>query len=145
MIIAIDLFKFQENLEFRLTKKTWNAIIKVQQNLERLNVMDKDKILAAARNEKHKGKEFENKESARSGLLSSAIALIVGISLFLLEYLVRDSVNIGLIAVGMTACGVDYLYTGVKLKQHYKTVIGTVQLLIAILFVLLFIAKVVTV
>ena len=107
--------------------------------------MDKDTILAAARNEKHKGKEFENKESARSGLLSSAIALLVGVGLFLLEYFVRDSVNIGLIAVGMTACGVDYLYTGVKLKQHYKTVIGTVQLLIAILFILLFIAQVVTV
>ena len=107
--------------------------------------MDKDTILAAARNEKHKGKEFENKESARSGLLSGAIALFVGIGLFLLEYFVRDSVNIGLVAVGMTACGVDYLYTGVKLKQHYKTVIGTIQLLIAILFCLLFIAKVVTI
>ena len=107
--------------------------------------MDKDTILAAARNEKHKGKEFENKESARSGLLSSAIALLVGICLFLLDFFVRDSVNIGLIAVGMTACGVDYLYTGVKLKQHYKTIIGTVHLLIAISFVILFIAKVVTV
>ena len=119
--------------------------MEVQQNLERVNVMDKDTILAAARNEKHKGKEFENKESARSGLLSSAIALLVGIGLFLLEYFVRDSVNIGLIAVGMTACGVDYLYTGVKLKQHYKTVIGTVQLLIALLFILFFVAKVVAV
>lgn len=105
--------------------------------------MDKDQILAAARNEKHKGKEFENKESARSGLLSSAIALIVGIGLFLLEYFVRESVNLGLIAVGVTACGVDYLYTGIKLKQHYKTVIGAVQLLVAILFVLLFVTKVV--
>jgi hypothetical protein len=128
-----------------LTKKTWNVNIEVQQNLERVNVMDKDTILAAARNEKHKGKEFENKESARSGLLSSAIALLVGIGLFLLEYFVRDSVNIGLIAVGMTACGVDYLYTGVTLKQHYKTVIGTVQLLIALLFILFFVAKVVAV
>ena len=138
----------KKSWSFILTKKTWNDIIEVQQNLERMNVMEvteKSKILAAARNEKHKGKEFENKESARSGLLSSAIALIVGIGLFLLEYFVRDSVNIGLIAVGMTACGVDYLYTGVKLKQHYKTVIGSVQLLVAILFILFFVAKVVAV
>lgn len=107
--------------------------------------MDKEKILADARNEKHKGKEFEIKESARSSLLSSSIALIVGIILFWLEYFVRDSVNIGLLAVGMTACGVDYLYTGIKLKQHYKTVIGVIQLLFALLFILLFVVKVVAV
>ena len=118
--------------------------MELQQNLERLNVMDKDKILAAARNEKHKGKEFENKESARSSLLSSAIALFVGFALFLLEYFVKGSVNIGLIAIAMTAAGVDTLYAGIKLKRPYKTVIGVVQLLIAVLFVLFFIAKVVS-
>ena len=105
--------------------------------------MDKDTILAAARNEKHKGREFENKESARSGLLSSAIALLVGIGLFLLEYFVRDSVNIGLIAVGMTAAGVDSFYEGIKLNRHYMTAIGIIQMLIATFAILLFVAKVV--
>ena len=38
--------------------------------------MNKDKILAAARNEKYQGKEFENKETTRSGLLGSAIVKI---------------------------------------------------------------------
>ena len=41
----------------------------VQQNLERFGVMDKETILAAARSDKHRGKEFENKETARSGEL----------------------------------------------------------------------------
>ena len=126
-----------------MTKKTWNVIVKVQQNLERLNDMDKDKILAAARNEKHRGKEFENKETTRSGLLGSAIAMFVGLALFLLEYFLKDSVNIGLIAVGMTATGVDALYEGIKLKRYYMTVIGIIQILIALFAILLFIAKVV--
>ena len=128
-----------------MTKKTWNAIIEVQQNLERANVMDKEKILAAARNEKYRGREFENKETTRSGLLGSAIALLVGIVLFLLEYFVNDSVNVGLIAVGMTAAGVDSFYEGIKLKRHYMTIIGIIQMLAAIFAILLFIAKVVVV
>jgi len=127
-----------------LTKKTRNDTIEVQQNLERINIMDKEKILAAARSDKHRGEEFENKETARSGLLSSAIALLVGVVLFLLEYFLKDTVNVGLIAVGVTAAGVDSLYEGIKLKRHYMTVIGIVQLLAAIFAILFFIAKVVS-
>ena len=54
-----------------LTKKTRNAIIEVQQNLERMTVMDKEQILNAARNEKHRGKEYENKEEIRSSALGA--------------------------------------------------------------------------
>lgn len=128
-----------------MTKKTWNAIIKIQQNLERIDFVDKEKILAAARSDKYRGKEFENKETTRSGLLGSAIALIVGVALFLLEYFVKDSVNVGLIAVGMTAAGVDSFYEGIKLKRHHMTIIGIIQILAAIFAILLFIAKVVVV
>lgn len=113
--------------------------------MERVSIMDKEKILAAARNEKHRGKEFENKETTRSGLLGSAIAMLVGLVLFLLEYFLKDSVNIGLIAVGMTATGVDALYEGIKLKRHHMTIIGIFQMLIAFFAILLFIAKVVAV
>ena len=110
-----------------------------------MDFMDKEKILAAARSEKYRGKEFENKETTRSGLLGSAIALLVGVALFMLEYFVKDSVNVGLIAVGMTAAGVDAFYEGIKLKRHYMTIIGIIQLLVAIFAILLFIAKVVAV
>ncbi len=115
----------------------------VQQNLERFGVMDKETILAAARSDKHRGKEFENKETARSGLLGSALALFVGIALFLLEYFVKNTVNMGLVAVGLTAAGVDSFYEGVRLKRHHMTVIGIVQILAAIFAILIFIAKVV--
>lgn len=107
--------------------------------------MDKEKILAAARSNKRRGEEFENKEAARSNLLSGAIALLVGVALFLLEYFLNDSVNVGLIAVGMTAAGVDSFYEGIKLKRHSMTVIGAIQMLAAIFAILIFIAKVVSV
>ena len=105
--------------------------------------MDKEKILSAARNEKHRGEEFEKKETARSSLLGGAIALLVGIVVCALEYVILDSVNVGLIAVGMTAAGVDSFYEGIKLKRHHMTVIGVIQLLVAVFAILLFVAKVV--
>lgn len=111
--------------------------------MERIDLMDKEAILAAARSDKHRGKEFENKETARSGLLGSAIALFVGVALFLLEYYINNSVNIGLVAVGLTAAGVDSFYEGIKLKRHYMTLIGVIQILAAIFAILIFIAKVV--
>ena len=108
-----------------------------------MDITDKNKILAMAQNDKYRGKEFENKKTTRSGLLGSAIALFVGAALFLLEYFLKGSINVGLIAVGMTAVGVDSLYEGIKLRRHYKTAFGVAQILLAILFILAFVAKVV--
>ena len=62
----------------------------------------------------------------------------------MLEYFINGTVNVGLIAVGMTAAGVDSIYEGIKLKRNYMTVIGIVQLLVAIFAILIFIAKVVS-
>ena len=103
--------------------------------------MDKDKILEAARKNKSRGKEYEKKESIRSGLVGTLVALTVGIALFLVEYLVANSVNVGMIAVGMTACGVQSLYEGVMLKKSYLILMGVIQSAIAILAIVLFVVK----
>ena len=42
--------------------------------------MNNEKILEAARKNKNRGKEFEQKESTRSSLLGSLVALLVGIA-----------------------------------------------------------------
>lgn len=44
--------------------------------------MNNEKILEAARKNKNRGKEFEQKESTRSSLLGTLVALLVGIGLF---------------------------------------------------------------
>ncbi len=101
--------------------------------------MNNEKILEAARKNKNRGKEFEQKESTRSSLLGTLVALLVGIGLFLLEYFINNSVNIGFIAVGMTALGVQSLYEG----KLYLTVIGAIQTLIALIAILAFVWQVV--
>ena len=111
--------------------------------LGRISNMNNEKILEAARKNKNRGKEFEQKESTRSSLLGTLVALLVGIGLFLLEYFVNNSVNIGFIAIGMTASGVQSLYEGLKVKRHYLTVLGAVQTLIAIIAILAFVGQVV--
>ena len=105
--------------------------------------MDNKAILEAARNNKGRGQEYENKESVRSSLLGSAIAIFVGVILFLVEYYAKDSVNVSLIAVGMTAACVQSLYEGIKTKKTHLIVIGCVELIIVIFALLIFIAQVV--
>ena len=107
--------------------------------------MDKDQILKAARTDKHRGKEFENKESVRSSLLGSAVSILLGIGLFLIEYFIQGSVNVGLIAVGMTAASVQWLYEGIKVKKIFLIIAGAFAGIIALLFILLFVAQVVAV
>lgn len=107
--------------------------------------MDKERILAAARNDKHRGQEYENKESIRGILLGELITLIIGVGLFLLEYYMKNSINIGLIAVVLTAAGVDSLYEGIKLKKLHLTMVGSLMCLGAIVAILFFIRPVVLV
>ena len=106
--------------------------------------MEKHNILEAAQNNKNRGKEYESKESVKSSLLGSAIAIIVGTALFLIEYFVKDSVNVSLIAVGITAACVQSLYEGIKTKKTYLIIIGCFQLIIVVFAILLFIAQVVS-
>lgn len=107
--------------------------------------MEKDKILAAARTDKNKGKEYEHKQSIRGSLLSVACAVFVGIGLFLLEYLVKGTLNFGLIAVGMTAGGAQYLYEGITVKKVSLIVIGAIHSIVALFCILVFIGQVVLV
>lgn len=103
--------------------------------------MDTEKILETARKSKSRGMEYENKETTRSSMLGSFIALLVGISLFLVEYFVMNSVNVGMIAVGMTAASVQSLYEGIKLKKLYLIVFGIIQVIITIFAILIFIRQ----
>ena len=107
--------------------------------------MDKERILAAARNDKYRGQEYENEETSRASLLSVFISLTVGIGLFLLEFFVKKTINIGLLAVGLTTAGVDSLYEGIKLNRRHITIMGIIMSLLAIVAILLFIAQVVLV
>lgn len=105
--------------------------------------MNNEKILEAARKNKIRGKEFEQKESTRSSLLGALAALLVGIGMFLLEFLVNKSINLSFIAVMLTASGVQSLYEGIRVKKVYLTVLGAIQTLLALITVSVFVWQVV--
>jgi hypothetical protein len=129
------------------------GILVDKQNLECYNestiklgkgeVMENNKILEAARKNKNRGKEYENKESVRSNLLGSMVAILIGITLFLIEYFVQNSINVSLIIVGMTAACIQSLYEGVKNKKVYLIIIGVFETLVVIFGLFVFIAQVV--
>ena len=105
---------------------------------------NRDNILKAAQMEHYSGKEYENRASIKGSLLASFVSLIIGTILFLFEYFVNKTWNIGLIAVAMTASSVQLLYEGIKLKIVWKIVVGTIEALIALFFSLGFIGQVIS-
>ena len=105
--------------------------------------MDKESILAAARSDTYRGQEYERKESVRSNLLSSAIALIVAGILLIIEFWATKRWNLSLIIIILIFAGVDSLYEGIRFKKGRTITIGTIQLLGAVFFTLLFVCQVV--
>lgn len=105
--------------------------------------MENKKILEAARNNKYRGREYENKESVRGNLLGTIVAILTGIVLFGMEYLLENSVNIGLLIVGLTTVCVQALYEGIKNKKVYLIIIGGIETLVDLVLFLIFIVLVV--
>ena len=103
--------------------------------------MDNEKILAAAREEKNRGQEYEYKELTRSSLLGLIVALLVGIFLFIVKYIATDSISVELIAVGMTAFGVQSFYESIKVKKTYLSIVGIIQIIIALFVILVFVGQ----
>ena len=106
--------------------------------------MKHEEILAAARREKSKGKEFENKTSLRSGIIGMLISLIVGGGLFIIEYCYKGSLNWGFLAIIFAGNSVDRLYEGIKTRKGWLIVWGVVLVLLAIITILAFVNQMVT-
>ena len=105
--------------------------------------MDRENILAKARSDKNRGKEYENKQSMRGGLLGAYLAVLLGLALSFVEYFAKGTLNFGLIAVGATALGVQYLFEGITIKKVYLIIAGIIYFVLAIFLVLVFISQVV--
>ena len=105
--------------------------------------MDRESILAKARTDKNRGKEYENKQSIRGSLLSAIFAILLGIVLFFVEYCSKGTLNFGLIAIGATAVGVQYLFEGITVKKIHMIIAGAIFALLAAIFILIFIGQVV--
>lgn len=104
---------------------------------------NKEDILKAAQKETYFGKEYEDRVVTNGTLLATGISLLVAIILFLTEYFVKRTWNIGLFAVTATVLSVYLLYEGIKVKSAWKIIAGSILALGAVVFILWFIGQVI--
>ena len=107
------------------------------------NKRTKEEILNAAKNDNEMGREYEHKIEARGGLVSSLTVLIIVGVLFFVQYLNQKTWNFGLLAVLFASHSSQYLYEGIKTKKVWKTIVSSIEILIAILFIIVFIGQVI--
>ena len=98
--------------------------------------LKKESILEAARNEKSRGMEYENRTGISGGLIALLAALAVGTVLFLIELFSRGTLNLALITLLMTAAGTDLLYEGIRMRSVWRIIAGGIQALLALFFAL---------
>lgn len=105
--------------------------------------MENKKILEVARKNTTRGKEYESKALEKSNTVGIIVSTIVGCALFWLEYFIRHTLNIGLVAVCLAAVGIQSLYEGIKIKKTRLIIVGSVETIMAVVCVLIFIVQVV--
>ena len=75
--------------------------------------------------------------------MSAIFAILLGIALFFVEYCAKGTLNFGLITIGATAVGVQYLFEGITVKKIHMIIAGAIFALLAAIFILIFICQVV--
>lgn len=104
---------------------------------------NKEEILKAAQKSRKYG-EYEVNTEHYGSIFASSAAIIIAVLLFLLEYIVKGSGNIGFLGVSLTFTCVLYLYTGIKLKSVIKIILGSVFGVFALIFLFVFIRQVIS-
>lgn len=106
--------------------------------------MDNERILEAARKNKGRGDEYENRVASRGTLWSTFVSLFVTGVLLFTEYCSKGTANIGLLAVLFTTLSVQYLHDGIKMRKVVFIIIGSVELLVAIACLFVYLGQVVS-
>lgn len=86
--------------------------------------MDREEILAAARENKAKNEEYENDTSIRGGNFSILIGLLIGIVIVLVEMLVTRKVNFGLSTTIFATASIQAIYDAVRLRKKGAAIWG---------------------
>ncbi len=104
--------------------------------------MNRDEILAAARENGIKNEEYERQTLLRGDNVSAIIGVSLGVILFVTELIVRKKLNIGLMTVLFTMSGIQFIYEGIKLHKRICVIIGIYIAIMAVLSLLLFIGDI---
>ena len=103
-----------------------------------------EEILEAAKNNKMRGMEYENRVGTKSNIFGFLVTLIIGTVLGLVEYFVRKTLNLALLVLLFSAGAVQMLYEGIRLKSVWQIVLGSIEALLAIFFAIAFIGQVIS-
>lgn len=104
--------------------------------------MDRDKILAEAKKNSRRGKEYEDNIASRGDLLGLLAAFIVYVLLSLIEYINKGTYNMGATAVILSACGTQCLYEGIKMKHIISIIAGSILTIGAVITILIVLGQV---
>ena len=108
--------------------------------------MDREEILASVQKDKSgRGKEFEHQTAFRSGVLCMLITIIVGTTLFLIEYFVKGNINWGFLTIAYSGICADQVFIGIKTNKALKIIMGTLAGFVALIALLMFFNGMVTV
>ena len=101
--------------------------------------MNRDEILAAAREKGIKNQEYENHTLIKSGNIATAIGMIIGAILFLVELFVDKNINMALATVIFSIAATQSIYEGIKLHKKICLIVGCFIAVLAMLSLLLFV------
>ena len=104
--------------------------------------MNRDEILAAAKNSAGMHNEYEDSVADRGTLWSVAALFIVSIALFAVRYFVTGGVDVGIIAVLMAVSGTELIYRWKKLKEKKNLIFGILQLTISLIAIIAYVGQV---
>ena len=105
--------------------------------------MNRDDILAAARERGNKNDEYERQTLLRGDNVSAISGTLLGIILFLMELLFKKKLNIGLVTLLFSMSAIEFIYEGIKLHKRICVIIGIYIAKLAVVSLLLFIGAII--
>lgn len=100
--------------------------------------MDRETILQTAQ-EGPKHNEYEDKKDLKINSLSLVFSLLVAIIILAIQYFKDGTINLGVMSVVTLSEGFVYLTRGICLRKIFGTIIGSVFLILGILFFVAFV------
>lgn len=101
--------------------------------------MNREEILASAKENKERGKEFERQEKMRGDTIASYIGLLIGIAMIVAELWIKKQFNYGVCAIVFLVTSIQSLNEGIKLHKWWLVCLGIFEGLVSLLMLFMFI------
>jgi uncharacterized membrane protein (UPF0136 family) len=105
--------------------------------------MNREDILAAARENKMKNEEYERNTLLKGDNFSIVFGMILGAILFLTEWIVKKEMNMGLATMYFVISSIQLIYEGVKLEKKSCIIWGIFIAVLAAIALVVFIGMMV--